>query len=219
MDEDFDENDVVRATGYHGKSSDIHWWRRANDQEPADSTMAESGKSSPEGSGAYRPLSVANYHLDDMEISSTSTVDAHEMPSPEVAHRLIQLYNESTQGEFPCVDGRWLAFLLEGALQESLHRSEALANPRQSADLNMIFAIGASYAHLTGDAQGDERDHLLYFARARMLATARDPFVHHPDVQDVRLRALMGFYYLCSSQLNRYVLLLKENSGMPVLSG
>jgi hypothetical protein len=223
LDEDVDRDDGARATGYLGKSSDIQWWRRAKGRRdvelselhdrnvgPGDAGISES---LPDirtidrnlSLGSDQPLSAASYHLDDLEMLSTSSVDAYEMPTSSVSDRLLEYYKVSTHTEFPFIDVHWVANRISDVSLEPQSHVKSRAGSRERAILNIIFAIGASYAHLIGDAQGDERDHYLYYTRARMLGLEGGSFVNHPDIQVVQLAALTGFYYLCSSQINRYV--------------
>jgi hypothetical protein len=226
LDEDVERNERTRATGYLGKSSDIQWWRKAKQQsfgskeelsEPPDSNQdrasleAQGGVSDLRATNRRRsqvstePLSAASYHLDDLDIRTTSSVDAYEMPTSAVSHTLFEYYKSNVHTEFAFINVDWVADHVSDAILEPQRRADTLAGMRERAILNIIFAIGASYAHLIGDAQGDERDHLLYYTRARILGLEARSFVDHPDLQVVQLAALTGFYYLCSSQINRYV--------------
>lgn len=61
--------------------------------------------------------------------------------------------------------------------------------PAWRAQLNLIFAIGAKYSHLT-DAPwaADKRDHFIYMKRAVNLLELKDTFsiISGPDVPIVR---------------------------------
>ena len=74
------------------------------------------------------------------------------------------------------------------------------------AILNLVFAIAAKYTHLVkSEARGDERDHLVYFTRGRLLAMDADSVLAQPDLQRVQITALMAFYLLSINQINRLV--------------
>jgi hypothetical protein len=68
----------------------------------------------------------------------------------------------------------------------------------------LIFAISARYSHLVrAEWRGDDRDHLVYFSRARLLSLSRDTIIQHPDLQQIQVTGLMALYLLCTSQVNR----------------
>ena len=72
------------------------------------------------------------------------------------------------------------------------------------AILNLIFAIGARYSHLiNAEWKGDDRDHIIYFTRARLLAISSETIFQHPDLQMIQVLSLMSLYLLCNSQINR----------------
>jgi hypothetical protein len=70
----------------------------------------------------------------------------------------------------------------------------------------MIFAIAAQHAHLIqAPWQGDDKDHLVYLTRARILSMNGDVLFSHPDLQQVQVEGLIAFYLLSSDQINRYL--------------
>lgn len=73
--------------------------------------------------------------------------------------------------------------------------SHAHPSDKWLATLNMIFAIRSKHAHLLeAPWQGDERDHLVYLTRARILSMNRDVLFSHPDLQQVQIEGLIAFY-------------------------
>lgn len=55
--------------------------------------------------------------------------------------------------------------------------------------MNILFAIGAKYSHLTGaEWRGDQRNHLLYMTRAVHLLGLKDTImvISGPDMELVR---------------------------------
>jgi hypothetical protein len=225
LNEDVERDEIARATGYLGKSSNVQWLRRAKEQgikgkdEPPERPgppLALKHPDAPNDESAFRgsrrrslepnePLSAATYHLDDLEMLTSSAIDAYEMPTSEVSLALFKYYKSNTNVEFPFIDVDWVADRIPDAILRSQRHFNTQDELRDRALLNIIFAIGASYAHLVGDAQGDERDHFLYYSRARILGLKGRSFVDHPNIRIVQIAALTGFYYLCSSQINRYV--------------
>jgi hypothetical protein len=220
LSEDVETDDRARATGWLGSSSDVHWLRKAKQQhfEDTDSISkapASSGLSgdSPEASKPRRslrrshipfePISTATYRLDEQEMLTSHVVDPDELPTTEIGNALFGHFMSNVNIDFPFVE---VDCTMDRLLNEAILAHDQ--GKRQSALsyrglLNIIFAIGASYAHLIGDAQGEERDHFLYFTRARMLALDGGSYVEHPSYQLIQVAALTGFYYLCSSQISR----------------
>ena len=65
------------------------------------------------------------------------------------------------------------------------------------AQLNLLFAIGAKYSHLIGaEWRGDERDHLLYMARATDLLGVKDTamIISAPDLRVVQAVSALSTY-------------------------
>src|ERR1700742_4038764 len=142
----------------------------------------------------------SSYHMDDMSIFVYDAVDAYELPTPEIASHLFNAYMQRVHSSFPVV-GR-----LNITSQFRRFISGTVQRPPEKwlAILNLIFAIGAKYSHLiNANWKGDERDHLIYFTRARLLTINSETIFHHPDLQMIQVVSLMSLYLLCTSQLNR----------------
>jgi hypothetical protein len=80
--------------------------------------------------------------------------------------------------------------------------------PRLSAKwqmiLNLVFAIGAKYAHLVNaEWRGDEKDHIIYQARARAFDLNQDIITNHPDLSRIQGLGLLAFYWLAVGQVSR----------------
>jgi hypothetical protein len=71
------------------------------------------------------------------------------------------------------------------------------------AVLNLVFAIAAKHSALLGQSQGNYDDHESYFAKAWQLSIGNPTLVHHPDLQQVQVEGLAGFYLLSTGQVNR----------------
>lgn len=145
-------------------------------------------------------VNESSYHLDDMSIFTYDAVDPYEMPTPGAANHLFAAYMERVHPSFPIV-GR---LNLTGQFRKLLSGTVQSPPDRWLAILNMIFAIGAKYSHLVNaDWRGDERDHLIYFTRARLLSIDSEAIFQHPDLQQIQVLGLMSFYLLCVGQVNR----------------
>lgn len=222
-DEDF-TREQARSTGFLGKNSEVTWLqrlRRENEdggqagdrqsQRMADITFSTSSVSSqrahgdrPSGPFPERkyasPVHDSSYHLDDMSISTFEAVDPYEIPTSEVAHQLFNAYIVRVHPSFPVIG--------KLNLTDQFHRFISGVVPRPPdqwlAIVNLIFAISAKYSHLVqADWKGDDRDHLIYFTRARLLSMNSETMFQHPDLQQIQILGLTSFYFMCTSQINR----------------
>lgn len=151
---------------------------------------------------AFEGFSVneSSYHLDDFSISIGETVDRYEVPPRETADLLFNAYLESFHPSFPIIG----KMTFTSQYKKFIERSSTNPGDRWLAILNMIFAIGAKYSHLIqAEWRGDERDHLLYFSRARLLSLNGSTIFNHPDLQQVQVSGLIAFYLLATSQISR----------------
>ncbi|KEF58719.1 uncharacterized protein A1O9_06645 [Exophiala aquamarina CBS 119918] len=222
--EDFTREEA-RSTGFMGKNSEITWLQRVQeenkygDDEPAPhggearqrmgSTSAASLTSSRAPGDPQMPLAEADlgfsindtsYHLDDVPITTFEAVDPYEMPSRETAQHLFNAYIARVHPSFPIVGKLNLSNQFQKFISGTVQRPPE----KWLAIINLIFAIGATYSHLIeAEWAGDERDHLIYFTRARMLSMNSETIFHHPDLQQIQILGLMTFYLMCISQINR----------------
>lgn len=211
-DEDFTREDA-RETGFMGKNSEITWLQRlkhenvhgdTNDNE-APKTM--SGKKHPgdtsvpvQESDIGFKVSDTSYHLDDFAVSTFEHVEPLEYPPRDVAQQLFTAYMTRVHPTFPIVGKVNLTAQFNKFITGHVNKPPN----KWLAIVNMIFAIAAKYAHLIqADWRGDDRDHLIYFTRARLLSIGNDALFQHPDLQDIQIVSLMSLYFMCISQINR----------------
>ncbi|KIX06227.1 uncharacterized protein Z518_04202 [Rhinocladiella mackenziei CBS 650.93] len=223
-DEDF-TREQAKATGFMGKNSEVTWLQRLREEnkygdhprdDQGDDGQQKVSIASASSFTATFPvgdpqISLAeadegstvndsNYHLDDMSISTFEAVDPYEMPTPEAANNLFYAYMERVHSSFPVVGRlnltRQFGRFVGGTVQRPPGKWLAI--------INLIFAIGAKYSHLiNAEWKGDERDHLIYFTRARLLSMNSETMFQHPDLQQIQILGLMSFYLLCIGQVNR----------------
>lgn len=72
------------------------------------------------------------------------------------------------------------------------------------AIFNMILAIGSEFCQLSGQDVQHEAYPDVFFARARTLNDSENIVYEHDDLQQLQAEALMAFYLLSKSQINRY---------------
>lgn len=145
-------------------------------------------------------VSDSTYHCDDLSIVIADQVDVFELPPKHIADALFQAYLETVQPAFPILRKSTIV----NQYRIFSNSSAVDTGNKWRAILNLVFAIAAKYFHLIqAEARGDERDHLIYFTRARMLAFNGDTIFAHPELQQVQIAGLMAFYLAAINQVNR----------------
>ncbi|KAA6409416.1 MAG: hypothetical protein FRX48_06969 [Lasallia pustulata] len=198
--EDFNRTPLTRATGYIGKNSEVTWMQRLKEQAKGD--PPNQGPKDPDTEEPAPAVAIheATYHCDDLMLLSSDEVDAYELPPKRAADMLFQNYLETVHATFPFIGKTTFASQYQTLYENNNIRPGA----NWLAILNLIFAIGAKYSHLIQtEWRGDERDHLIYFTRARVLAMNGESLFSHPDLQQVQVAALMSFYLMATNQINR----------------
>jgi hypothetical protein len=219
------EEDFTRAdakdTGFIGKNSELTWLQRLRQENkygspPRESSDPEVRRREKSASKQHTsPSSIqpaahedgftiqdSSYFLDNESVSVYEAVDPYEMPTREMANNLFEAYITRVHPSFPIVG--------KSVLSAQYHKF-VLGQVKRPPDkwlaiLNLMFAIGAKYSHLIqADWQADERDHLIYFTRARILSMNGDTMFEHPDLQQIQITGLMAFYMISISQINRCV--------------
>lgn len=202
IEEDFNKSSAARATGFVGKNSEVVWMQRLSRRAAAASgsdTDGQAGSMQSGNEGAR--ISDSTYHCDNISIMVSDQVDAYELPPKHIADFLFQTYLDVAHPAFPILgkatfSNQYYTF----SNSQSINTGD-----NWRAILNLIFAIAARYAHLTqAELRGDERDHLIYFTRARMLGFNGDSILTHPDLQQVQISGLLAFYLAAIDQINRY---------------
>ncbi|KAJ5584534.1 uncharacterized protein N7459_004334 [Penicillium hispanicum] len=201
VEEDLNRNEHSRATGFMGKNSEVTWMQRLQ-REAEHRSQGLPGSLEPGQSKRQDDdlaLHAVNYHLDDLDISVPGPVELYAIPPRQLADRLFDNYLRTVHPFFPIINRP-----LFSAQYRTFFDSNAQPGDKWLAILNMIFAIGAKHAHLIeAPWRGDERDHLMYLTRARILSMNGDVLFSHPDLQQVQVEGLIAFYLLASDQVNR----------------
>lgn len=215
--EDINRSERARATGFVGKSSELTWMQRlelATNQATRhqDSQHSFHPDLRPELSSTHMPpdekhenlpIMSFSYHLDDIGVSTREIVDSHGVPSEETANMLLEAYLTSVHPSFPILGkmtftSQYRMFYDQPSLQPG---------DKWLAVLNLVFAIAAKYSYMVrADWKDDERDHLIYFTRARALGMNGETIFDHPDLQQVQVEGLTAFYLLTTEQVNRYII-------------
>ena len=226
IDEDFNRNQNSRATGYMGKNSELKWLHRLKGQvgrdakqgdESCDDWLTDSHRALPPHNrhdsdqrrypqdipfSADGGISDSTYHCDDQALIMRDLIAPKELPPRETVENLLQTYLDTVHPVFPII-GK-VTFVNQ--VRTFLDNDQLTPGNNWLAILNLIFATAANYSHLVqADWRGDERDHLVYFNRARLLGMDGDAIFEHPDLQRVQVAGLMAFYLLSINQVNRFV--------------
>lgn len=197
--EDFAANDKSRGTGFMGKNSEITWLQRLNQENKfGESSSIDLTSDAAKRAEDNITVSQASYHLDDFAMPSLDAVDAYELPTSDTANHLFDTYLSRVHPTFPIIG--------KSTFTTQFRRFMAGQMPGEKwlAVLNLIFAISARYSHLVrAEWRGDDRDHLVYFSRARLLSLNGDTIFQHADLQQIQVTGLMALYLLCTNQVNR----------------
>lgn len=150
---------------------------------------------------AFNPISEANYHCDDLTLDPPGHVNMFEMPLQATADMLFQSYLETVHPAFPIIGKTTFTYQYQAFV---VSRDQSKINRNWLAILNLIFAIGAKYSHLIqAEWSGDKTDHVVYFARARMLGFNTDAILGHAELQKIQIAGLVSFYLMAMNQINR----------------
>jgi hypothetical protein len=194
------DRDETRATGHMGKSSSVTWAKRT--AEECEETMQEGSLTTSHETG----MTLVSYHTEDadVELFNTTNVSAFDWPDPDEADELVRIFFEHVYPAQPLLD-------------RSSFMARYVQFPRGSNNLshddliwlgtlNVVFAVGAVYGHLTKiHARGIPFDHLQYLARAKLLCLDQGLLYEDARVATISALGLICLYFVTTCRLNRYV--------------
>ncbi|KAF2131108.1 hypothetical protein P153DRAFT_211176 [Dothidotthia symphoricarpi CBS 119687] len=207
LDENLNTNDRARATGFVGKNSEIQWLRAAATAE-TDRADDEARRAGHQPRGSYAPgsdqVSSFSFWADDENVDVDFYVDPYELPQPETAEHLLLCYMAKVQDSFPILARKFFEDQFRRCFTAVHNGNAPQLNPMWQAILNLVFAIGAKYSHLVKASwRADERDHLIYQARARAFGLNESTITNHSDLYQIQMLGLLAFYWLTVGQINR----------------
>ncbi|TVY41819.1 putative transcriptional regulatory protein [Lachnellula occidentalis] len=192
------DRDDTRATGLVGKSSAVAWAKRTAEE-------CRTGDSNPTAIGKQdNPFAILSYYTEDadFEEGEVGNVDMFEWPDPRVADALVRSYFDHVHKAFPIVDKA--AFTLKYTHFRPGSSSLSPEDRIWLGTLNTVFAISASFAHLTRNpSRGHHNDHLLFVARAKLLCMDEGVLYRDARVSTVCALGLLCLYYFSTCRLNR----------------
>lgn len=199
VEDDFNRTESSRATGYMGKSSEVTWMRRVQEEAEQRNRGQPPTFTSSENHNIRIPPHTINYHLDDLGINAPGPVQMYWIPPRPLADHLLETYLRVVHPHFPIINR--VAF---SAQYTTFFNDMSYADNKWMAILNLIFAIATHYLSSSDLMQrGDTQDHLFYLTRARMLSMSGDNIFQHPDLQQVQIEGLIAFHMLATNQINR----------------
>ncbi|KAJ5502984.1 Transcription factor [Penicillium fimorum] len=199
VEEDLNLTESSRATGYMGKSSEVTWMGRVEEETELRS-RDQTPKAKPEDYTTDKVTpSMVNYHIDDLGIDAPGPVQMYWVPPKSVADHLFETYLHAVHPHFPIINKT-----LFSSQYKDFFNDISYAGDKWMAILNMIFAIATEYLYNSDEAyRGDIKDHLFYLTRSRMLSMGGDTLFQHPDLEQVQVEGLVAFHMLSTNQINR----------------
>ncbi|KAJ5617368.1 hypothetical protein N7537_002482 [Penicillium hordei] len=199
VEEDINLTERSRATGYMGKSSEITWMGRVQEEAEQRNHSQPPKATSKDHTGDKVSPSTISYHVDDLGVDAPGPVQMYWVPPRQVADHLFETYLLAVHPHFPIINKG-----LFSTQYRDFFDDISYAGDKWMAILNMIFAIATEYLYTSDAAQRrDIKEHLFYLTRARMLSMGGDSLFEHPDLQQVQIEGLIAFHMLSTNQINR----------------
>ncbi|KAF7671197.1 hypothetical protein GT037_010758 [Alternaria burnsii] len=224
LDEDLHKERDSQSTGFIGKSSEVQWLRHLQHDTERDKESLSASESlyvfpsvTPEFSKRRTeilrqhqqqkskiPTSISTFYLDNEGIEIDYAVEPYKLPTIEVAQRLIQRYMHTVHDTFPVLSQETFINQVRGYYASVTQGTPCDMSETWLAMLNLVFAIGARFSHLTeADWQADSRDHIVYQSRAQILDLGEPSLAHQPDLARIQVTALFAFYFSTVGNVNR----------------
>ncbi|KAL8782415.1 MAG: hypothetical protein Q9195_009647 [Heterodermia aff. obscurata] len=192
----------MTTPAYVGQSSEVAWMQRLNREFKGDSRMKAPGHESALLPSDATPLSGHPWPADMDPSVVGNQLDPYDLPIKSTADALVKAFFSTVHPAFPILDR--LHFLQQYEQTNNSMETNPMENGLFVSVLQMVFAIGAVYAHMTGcDWVGDDRDHLLYFARARVLGSYSGLLSDSVSIGQVQVLGLASVYLMATDQTNR----------------
>ena len=141
---------------------------------------------------------------EDMDTSIVGhQIDPFSLPIKRTADALLNSFFSTIQLSFPMINKE--DFLFQYGQVWGAHNLTTYQDRTFLSILQLVFAIGAVHAHLIeADWAGDGRDHMLYFAQARMQAVDTGILNDVCYLGQVQVFGLGSMYLVATDQINRY---------------
>ena len=188
-----------RPRAFAGQSSDVQWMRRLTNE-----LDCEGNERPPQNQPPVSLSAQSNIFAEDNETAVVGdNVDPFQIPIRSTADALVDGYFRTVHASFPILN-RSLFMQQYNKLELIWHKPVDFEDRMFITTLQLVLAIGAVHARLSGAVEvSDDRDHMLYFARARMLAVDSGIFNDQVHLGQAQVFGLGAMYCLVNDQMNR----------------
>lgn len=189
---------------FMGQSSEEKWIQRLEKELPESPTdewrFLPSHHSSSAHDGSSNPSPSA--HADEVDARIGNEIDPFSLPIRSTADRLVSVFFATIYPSFPIIHQTYFSNRYEDCFP--MAPIDGSKDHSFLVMLQIILAIGAVHAHtVKAEWAGDERDHLLYFARARTLGVESGMLNETVFHEQVQIFGLAGMYFMATNQTNR----------------
>lgn len=126
---------------------------------------------------------------------------ALQLPPRSIADYLVHIYFTTIHSSFPILCQS--QFMTDYRIYWQT-RSAPNGSIFWISILNIVFAIGALYAHyIQSPYRGLDTDHFVYLLRSRELSQNLMHMLDLPTIECIQLLAVSGVYFIASYQINR----------------
>lgn len=201
VEEDFNQTDHGKSTGFMGKNSEITWMRQLQKEakQRSHSLEGEIQSSSAQSPESEFKLPAFNYHLDDLGLDIADSVNPFEIPPRQQVDQLFEDYMQTVHPFFPILNRPLFSKQCYNFLDDG-----ASPTNKWLAIFNMVLAIAAKHTQIINSPYcGNDQDHALYIKRACILSMNQKALFDHPDLQQVQVEGLIAFYLLSAGHVNR----------------
>lgn len=159
----------------------------------------------PQQSFVLAQISTADacYHLDGQWETPLAEGDPFELPPGRVADELIGLYFRHVNRSLPIIREDLFKKQCSQLYKGQLYKGGSLIpGEKWIALFHLVLAIGARFHRMThAEALVDD---VVLFAKAQSVDIVDSILKDKDDLQQVQVQSLLAFYFLVSSQINKY---------------
>jgi hypothetical protein len=181
----------------------VSWVQRAKLEATGDYDLKHGTPIRPEAGSSF---SASAYHAEASEFQSLDLeVNPLDWPRHELADHLVEVYFENFHIAFPVFSEEDFRKKYQQFPREPHH----LDSRQQTflCTLNLVFAVACQFMRLgqeRNDIEGNDTNHLVYYARARELGLDTRTLYSDPELSHTSCLGVLGLFWLCTDQFNRY---------------
>jgi hypothetical protein len=144
-----------------------------------------------------------SFWTDNKDVDVDFFVNPFDLPQSGVGERLLGCYMSKVHDSFPILPRKTFEDQFRKCFTALANGNAPQLSPKWQAILNLVFAIGTKYTHVSKAIwRADERDHLIYQARARAFGLNDATITGHADVPQIQTLGLLAFYWLSIGQVS-----------------